>query len=130
MVADVQDWVSNPINNYGWILICELEELEKSVRKFASREALTVTNCPSLEVQFTTHAVSPTLTVLSQTNGQFQFLFNAESNRNYSVLFADGIDSTNWVVLTNISALPGAAILEISDPIVVETNRYFRVRTP
>ena len=56
VVADVQDWVRYPANNFGWILICELEDLEKSVRKFASSEYTfnTVpTNRPKLDVEFT-----------------------------------------------------------------------------
>jgi hypothetical protein len=52
MVADVQDWVSNSVNNFGWILICNQEDLERSKRRFYSNQAIT-TNRPSLVVEFT-----------------------------------------------------------------------------
>ncbi len=130
MVADVKDWVSSPANNFGWILICELEDLEKSVRKFASREYTynTVpTNQPKLDVQFT---LPLTLTLLPQTNGQFQFLFNAEPNRNYTAEHCSDLLTTNWMVLTNITPLSAPANVLVSDALLTDRNRFYRVRTP
>ena len=106
MVADVQAWVSSPTNNLGWILICEMEDLERSKRKFASSE-YTInsipTNRPSLEVQFTLPPPPLTLTLLPQMNGQFQFQFNAESNRNYTAEYCSDLITMNWMALTNIT---------------------------
>ena len=130
MIADVQDWVSNPTVNLGWILLCEREELERSKRKFGSSEAPATTNRPSLEVQFTVPAAPLTLTVLPQTNGLFQFLFNAESNRNYTVEYCGGFDTTNWIVLTNITALAAPSNVLVSDSLLTDSNRFYRVRTP
>jgi len=130
MVGDVQDWVSYPANNFGWILICELEALEKSVRKFASREYTfnsVPTNQPKLEVQFT---LPLTLTLLPRTNGQFQFLFNAESNRNYTAEYGSDLLTTNWMVLTNITPLSAPGSVLVSDAILADGNRFYRVRTP
>jgi hypothetical protein len=130
MVADVQDWVTNPSNNFGWILFCELEDLERSVRKFGSSERGTTNQRPSLEVQFTVPTPPLTLTLLPPANGQFQFQFNAESNKNYTVLYATELEATNWVVLTNIGVMPTSADVLISDPLLIESNRFYRVSTP
>lgn len=130
MVADVQDWVRKPANNSGWILICELESLERSVRKFASSEYTfnsLPTNQPSLDVQFT---VPLTLTLLPQTNGQIQFSFYAEPNRNYAVEYCSDLLATNWAILTNITALPAPANVLVSDALSTDGNRFYRLRAP
>jgi hypothetical protein len=135
MVADTRDWVSDPTNNFGWILICELEELEKSKRKFASREygntnTAGFTNRPSLEVQFMLPPTLLSLMPLASTNGQFQFLFNAESNRNYTAEYSSDLGGTNWLVLTNITPLPAPENVLVSTTLLTESNRFYRVRTP
>jgi hypothetical protein len=38
LTADVQMWVNNPQLNFGWMLMCESEEVRKSARSFASSE--------------------------------------------------------------------------------------------
>jgi hypothetical protein len=132
MVADVQDWVSNPTNNFGWILLCELEDVERTKRFFASAENTAnsiPTNQPTLEVQFTLPPLL-TLTLLPHTHGQFQFQFNAESNRNYTAEYCSDLATTNWMVLTQIAPLTAAADVIISDALSTESNRFYRVRTP
>ncbi len=129
-VADVQDWVRDPASNAGWIILCEREDLERSVRKFASSEAAISTNRPSLEVVFALPDLRPALTLLSQTNGWFQFQFNAESNRNYTVVYGSDLDTTNWLILTNITPLAMPTNVLVSDPLLTDSNRFYRVRTP
>ena len=38
MTADIQDWLDNPANNFGWMLMSQSEELPFTGRRFASRE--------------------------------------------------------------------------------------------
>ena len=130
MAADVQGWVSNPNDNSGWILICELEGLSRSVRKFGSRETSAVTNRPTLEVEFGFPPPPLAITLLPPASGVFQFLFNAESNRNYVIEFCGGFPSTNWLVLTNVSPLPIPASVHVSDPLPDGSNRFYRIWTP
>lgn len=130
MVADVQDWASNPSGNSGWALICELEALEKSKRKFASREAGSANSRPRLVVEFALPANAPTLTVLVPTGGQFQFQFNAESNVSYVVEYLGDPRTRNWLLLTNIALLPAPASILVSDPLLPVGNRFYRVRSP
>jgi spore coat protein A len=49
MVSDVQDWLDNPTNNDGWVLIGD-ETTKTTTRRFDSREGSTP---PALEVNFT-----------------------------------------------------------------------------
>jgi len=130
MIADVQEWVRNPVANFGWILICGLEDLERSKRKFASSEAATIANRPFLEVQFTVPSPPLTLTLLPQTNDLFQFSFNAEANRNYAVEYGSDLSATNWIVLTTITSQPAPANVLVSDSVLSGSNRLYRVRTP
>jgi hypothetical protein len=53
MASDVQLWLDQPAQNYGWILIGDESEFTKSARRFDSRENDNVDNRPTLEVQYT-----------------------------------------------------------------------------
>ena len=58
MAGDVQFWLDQPPQNYGWILIGDETDLgnklTKSARRFDSRENDNVDNRPLLEIQYTT----------------------------------------------------------------------------
>jgi hypothetical protein len=51
LVADVQDWVTNPTSNFGWVLIGE-EDVMQTARKFASREYEIEASRPELIIDF------------------------------------------------------------------------------
>jgi hypothetical protein len=51
MVLDVQNWLSTPATNYGWILLCN-ETAIGTARRFASRENAITANRPSLSVTY------------------------------------------------------------------------------
>ena len=57
LIADVQTWVSNPANNFGWFIIGN-EINPGSAAKFATSE--NGTNPPRLDVTFTTSPPTPT----------------------------------------------------------------------
>ena len=127
MIADVQEWLANPATNFGWIMISELQGVPQSECKFASRES--GNNAPKLTILYSLPAIPPMLTILSSSNGNFRFSFDAESNRTYAVEFSDELPSANWSALTNISALPAAANIIVASPFIA-SNRMHRVRTP
>jgi len=52
MASDVQIWLDEPLQNFGWILIGD--ENTRSAKRFDSRENDTVANRPVLEVNYTT----------------------------------------------------------------------------
>jgi hypothetical protein len=60
LVADVQSWLDNPLDNFGWALIGdELAGQPPSVRRFSSREAADPTARPRLVVEFTPGVAVP-----------------------------------------------------------------------
>lgn len=50
LITDIQFWVDNPSQNYGWMLMTEAEGVNKTARSFASREN---GFGPTLRVEFT-----------------------------------------------------------------------------
>lgn len=51
LVADVQSWLDDPANNFGWILISSAEDRRKSAKRFGSRE--TTGTAPSMIIEYT-----------------------------------------------------------------------------
>lgn len=51
LVGDVQSWLNNPANNFGWALISESEGTLKTAHRFGSSENAFA--APSLQVNFT-----------------------------------------------------------------------------
>ena len=51
MVTDVQNWLSTPASNFGWILKAANETINRDARSFGSRES--AVNTPKLTVNFT-----------------------------------------------------------------------------
>lgn len=124
LVADVQNWLQNPGANFGWVAISESQGVNFTERTINSREVLA--GAPTLLIQF---AIPPTITLFSPTNNIFQFSFNAESNRTYTVQYTGDLLNTNWSVLTNFSAAPTLTNFVVSDPFT-SSNRFYRVQTP
>jgi hypothetical protein len=125
MVADVQDWVTNPERNFGWMLICELEDLLRSVRKFGSRESASP---PSLALEYTVPTNALTLKLLPPADGVFSFEFQAEADRAHLVETRDQVNSGTWNTLTNIPAAPTPTNVVVSDPLSPGSSRFYRVQ--
>jgi len=51
MVADVQSWLDDPNNNFGWSLLTD-ESVIQTARRFGSRENATVANRPLLTIEY------------------------------------------------------------------------------
>ena len=66
MVDDVQAWLDNPDENFGWLLLGN-EDATRSAKRFDSSENSDVANRPMLTIDFTEAAVTPTLTVIDAT---------------------------------------------------------------
>lgn len=54
MIGDVQDWLENPSENFGWILIAD--ESVKSAKRYASRESSQEARRPRLEIEYSIEA--------------------------------------------------------------------------
>jgi hypothetical protein len=53
MAADVQAWLANPSQNFGWLLRATVETAGANAKEFGSRENGTAGNRPSLTVVYT-----------------------------------------------------------------------------
>ncbi len=51
LVADVQNWLDNPMANFGWLILSDREGSSGTSRRFASREA-SGREGPRLEIEF------------------------------------------------------------------------------
>jgi hypothetical protein len=51
MIRDVQSWLDHPESNFGWMLMCQTEELPFTARRFGSRE--NPNTPPLLTIEFT-----------------------------------------------------------------------------
>jgi hypothetical protein len=52
LTGDVQFWLENPGQNFGWMLICQQENLQFTARRYGSREAVPSFNVPRLLIDF------------------------------------------------------------------------------
>ena len=52
MVSDIRDWLDDPANNFGWIVIGD-ESMPLTTKRFDSREHVVIEQRPSLTVFFT-----------------------------------------------------------------------------
>ena len=52
LIADVQSWLDHPESNYGWMLLCQNEDLPFTARRYGSRED--PNSAPSLRIEFVT----------------------------------------------------------------------------
>jgi hypothetical protein len=125
LVSTVQNWVSNPSLNFGWLLKSEIEEQLQSIVKLASKET---GSGVTLTVDY---AIAPVLTnpMVSESGDHFQFGFNAESNCTYTVWCTGNLTPPDWVSVTNIPAPPAQVFIALDFPLT-ETNSFYRVSTP
>lgn len=57
MAADVQNWVDNPANNFGWVLLSGSEGSDRNARRFDSRESSDPATRPLLTISYTVAAI-------------------------------------------------------------------------
>ena len=130
LVADVQHWLENPGENFGWLMKTASEEVRFTARHFASRE-----NSPSIQPQLTVvyseepSVEEPLVENLRRSGDQLLFDFAAAADTTYRVEFKESLSVTNWQTLTNVAGVPAAGTAVISDTIS-GTQRYYRVIVP
>jgi hypothetical protein len=127
MVSDVQLWVRNSATNFGWIML-PTGNLSATGKQLGSRES-EYTSVLTVEYTLTPPINPPVLFGTALAENGFRFSFNATSNLAYAVEFCDTLAVSNWNTLTNISAQPVDAIIDITNA-VSSTQRYYRVRIP
>ncbi len=123
---DVQLWVNNPSQNFGWILICLDGNNTGSAIQLGSRE--NTGNEPVLTVGYTLPFTPPTLKNPGITNGQFCFSFNIEAGRGYQLQRTGDLSSTNWETFLVLDPAPIPQEVYFCDPSPLSTsNLFYRV---
>jgi hypothetical protein len=122
LIADAQYWMSNRVNNFGWVLMAQGEPAG-SGKQVGSREHST--EQPVLELRYRTFSMYD-LMLIGQA---LRFSFDVDSNRTYAVEYRDSVNSGEWTILTNVPALPADSTLHITNQPDF-SPRYFRLRTP
>ena len=124
LVADVQFWIDQPTNNFGWIMISHSESTAATARRFGSREDSR--NAPALTVVF----IPPALLRIDRVEhvqGDFKLYFTAEAGKPYAVESRDSLSIGAWMNLTNISPSDFATNMIITDPIANRPQRFYRL---
>jgi hypothetical protein len=124
IIADVQRWLDNPATNFGWILICESDDVPSTARRFGSRED--PNNSPMLQLEY----LAPPLVSAVETAGtQFRLYFTAQAGQSYVVQYRITLAPSNtWSTLTNISAPLATTNLVITD-VISGRQRFYRIGT-
>ncbi len=117
-LADVQFWLANPAQNFGWLLKSDSESTSRSVRGLASREDV-AENRPVLVIDYTAPPppnVPPTVTITNPLNGA-TFFFPATVT-----IEAEAADSDGTV--TQVEFFDGATSLgvDVTSPFSVSAN--------
>jgi len=126
LVADAQAWLDDPTTDFGWMIICESEEINFTARRFASREDPDPDNAPQVLIEY----VPPAIEQVQSTGSQLTFSFTAQAGQGYTVEFRDSISALlNWSTLTNFAAQPASTNIVVSDAIT-NRQRFYRLRLP
>ena len=121
MAADVQAWLANPGQNFGWMVICGSEQVFSTARRLASSED--ANNAPTLEIQY-----APPLRIenIALGNGTIHFSFTVEPLFTYTVESRIALEDGTWNPLTNFTERTSSYEAAISD-VATNSSRFYRV---
>jgi hypothetical protein len=122
LMADVQNWLDEPGNNFGWMLKTDNEVDDATARRFASREDF-FGDAPQLVVKYT---LRPRIRHVEVSGNQFCLHFRGKAGKAYTVEGRNAVQSGVWTVVTNIPPLAAAANLSVCDPLS-SGHRFYRV---
>lgn len=123
LVADVTAWVSTPGENFGWMLLCNNEDVHFTARRFGTREDITAP--PLLTIE---HVVPPRIDSARRVGNQFELQFTAEAGQTYVVEHRSSFTAGNWQPLTNLGPAEVASTIHVRDE-VSQPHRFYRLNT-
>jgi len=89
LVADVQNWISHPTENFGWMLQCDDEGTIFTARRFGTHEDTNY--APQLAV---TYIVVPVIDSIQKMGDACPLSFVAQPGLVYAVEYCDALGST------------------------------------
>jgi hypothetical protein len=120
-IADLQLWLDHAALNFGWIFICESEDVPNTVRRFGSREDPIF--APQLQIQF----VFPPHIDRFQRNGQqLSLFFTAVPGQTYRVQYRDSVFSGAWQTLATAGPFTSSTQVVAVDSIIAP-QRFYRL---
>lgn len=93
LVADVQGWLRDPATNHGWLLRSQSEDLLRTARHFASREAVDEVTRPRLLVTF---SLPPVIENPGVEGNELVFQFTARAGETYRVQSREFLGEGQW----------------------------------
>lgn len=120
MVADVQEWVSHPGNNFGWMLIGD-DDIIFTARRFNSRED--ASSQPALEINY---VLPPRIERVEKSGNQLQLSFVGQPGLNHTVEYRETLVSGGWQTLTNAGLITEATNILVTD-LITSTQRLYRI---
>ena len=121
MVADVERWRTDASQNFGWIMICNREDV-KSARRFGSRES--GESAPRLKIDY---LLRPQIQEVEVSSAQFRFSFLQEAGHNYAVEFRSLFSLGSWSTISNLQVITNTRFTTIALP-VVNDQRFYRLK--
>lgn len=137
LTADVQNWLNNPNQNFGWLLLSDNEVNNFTVRAFGTREA-TSDDHPSLEIDYTPPPQMPEdvpIEVFTANNDTVSITWNTITNQTYDVLYRRSFNETEaWNVAEAHIETPAESIEWTDVPLLAgplyngNTSMFYRVK--
>lgn len=97
LAADVQGWLDNPGQNFGWLVISDGEAVNKTARGFGARENTVPANRPVLEIDYSPPAPPQDIVIESLIPGttNFALVWTGPTNLLYDVQYRTSLTSSN-----------------------------------
>lgn len=120
-VADLQDWLDRPAENFGWMLKPLDEAANFTARRFAARED--ADQAPALQVVY---LVPPIMTMV-QTNQTFGISFTALPGQSYTIESATNAAGP-WAQVITVNPPPESTNV-VHEETIGGARKYFRVKS-
>ena len=125
LVADVQGWLENPTNNFGWIVISDSENTRGTARRFASRED--TKHAPFLLVKFAAPRL-PRIDQVERMRNDLILHFTAEAGNSYAIQYRDSLSPPrNWSTLSTFGSKLVTTNIAIVDSNSTNAQRFYRI---
>jgi hypothetical protein len=122
LVADVQGWLDNPAGNHGWLLRSQSENVLRTARHFASREALDPATRPRLRVTYVTR---PLLAGVEREGDGVAFEFSAEAGVSYRIETRTSLVTGNWELRRRVGPLAETRMERAVEPLPTGSQSLF-----
>jgi len=126
LIADVQNWLTNPEINFGWILVNVNESVASSARRVRSRESTSSTPQLTIDYQLPPPPQIVNFDSLQVGPGGLELRFRALAGNIYSVWHRETLSVPAWQTLTNVISKLTDVDAVVVDP-TVNGSRFYQL---